>query len=91
MGRDQAGRNSMLLLGLLSGKDFSDSSKDVVAIFSERKVQAPNDCINRDAVWKILNKICRLHVYAHWSVDVDTSEEFCEYRCCCFHDGHLNL
>ena len=75
----------------LSGKDFSDSSKDLVAVFSERKVQAPHDGINRDSVWKELNKIRRIHIYTHWPVDVDTSKEFREYGCCCFHDGHLNL
>jgi len=90
---DQTGRDSMLLCAALRGKDFSDSSKDVVALFSERKVQTPHDGIDRDAAWKKLDKIRRLHVYAHRPVDVDASKEFREYGCCCFHfhDGHLNL
>ena len=49
-------------LRLLSGKDFSDSRKDVIALFSERKVQASHDGINRDSLWKKLGKIRGLHV-----------------------------
>ena len=78
-------------LRLLSGKDFSDSSKDIVTLFSERKVQASHDGINRDSLWKKLGKIRGLHVYADWAVDIDAPKEFREHGCCCFHDGHLDL